>query len=70
MEKLLWILPALACPAVMGAMMWVMMCPGRQQSPPGGPQEQELTQLRAEIDELRTQQRDRAVPADVPTSTP
>jgi hypothetical protein len=70
MEKLLWILPALACPAVMGAMMWAMMRPGRQQSPPGGPHEQELTQLRAEIDELRTQQRDRAVPADVPTSTP
>jgi len=70
MEKLLWILPALACPAVMGAMMWVMMRPGRQHSPPGGPQEHELTQLRDEIDELRTQQRDRAVPADVPTSTP
>jgi hypothetical protein len=70
MERLLWVLPALVCPAVMGAMMWVMMRPGRRQSPPGSPQEQELTQLRAEIDQLRTQQRDRAVPADVPTRTP
>jgi len=69
MEKLLWVLPALACPVGMGFMMWMMMRPGRQQSASAaGGSPQELAQLRAEIDDLRAQQH--AVPADVPTSTP
>lgn len=51
---------ALACPAGMGLMMWVMMRGGRQRpSPPPTAHQATVDQLRlAEIDELRA--RDRA----------
>ncbi|MGH8774398.1 MAG: hypothetical protein ACRDWI_04235 [Jiangellaceae bacterium] len=56
MENLLYLLPLLACPVVMGAMMWIMMRPGRKQpKEPDTPTaaDQELAQLRAEVDTLR-----------------
>ncbi|MEE2049681.1 hypothetical protein [Nocardiopsis tropica] len=56
---MLYILALLACPVGMGAMMWMMMRrpsggQAPQQSRPGA-QEQELAQLRAEIQDLRTE---------------
>lgn len=58
MQNLPFILAALACPLGMGAMMFFMMRPGKQQNQPGGrQQDQEIAQLRAQVAELREQQR-------------
>ena len=67
MSQLLRYLPILACPIGMGLMMWMMMPRGRSEpaQPPlhGSPamtpaQEAELTALRAELDQLRAEDRD------------
>ena len=62
MDKLLYLLPALGCPAGMGAMMWFMMRrPGGQQAPLAGQlslQDHEIAALRAEVDQLRAGRRD------------
>jgi hypothetical protein len=50
MRDVLLILPALACPAGMGLMAWCMARSGRRSS---GGRDEELAQLREELDELR-----------------
>ena len=55
MDKLLYLLPVLACPVGMGLMMWLMMRPKHGSQPVPGADQQELLRLRKEIDALRTQ---------------
>jgi hypothetical protein len=59
MERLLWALPALACPIGMGLMMWMMMRPGQKQPADASAtsaRQDELAQLRSEIAALRQAQ--------------
>jgi len=63
----LYSLALLACPVGMGLMMWLMMRGNKQsdKTQPGpGPTETdaELTRLRAELDQLRSEARDRNAP--------
>jgi hypothetical protein len=68
MQHLLSSLALLACPVGMGLMMWMMMRGGSGQSvgsstqPPEmtPAQQTELAQLRAELDQLRSEERGRA----------
>lgn len=56
MNNLLYLLPVLACPVAMGAMMWVMMRPKKDQAPAPpatATSEQELVELRQEVEDLR-----------------
>lgn len=57
MQQLLYILPALVCPVVMGLMMWFMMRGhGHDKEQKATPeQEQELAALRAQVEALRRQ---------------
>lgn len=59
MAELLYPLALLACPVGMGLMMWMMMRGNKQESPQPGhaPTPDELTRLRAEVDQLRAAQR-------------
>lgn len=71
MDKLLYVLPALACPVGMGAMTWLMMRGGNKGMNMGGvrpdPQAQELDVLRAQVADLRAKVEE---PRDaVPTET-
>lgn len=52
MDQLLAALPLLACPIMMGAMMWWMARKGHARDQPQ-PQDREIAQLRAELDDLR-----------------
>ncbi|APX03582.1 hypothetical protein [Arthrobacter sp. QXT-31] len=54
MEQFLLFLPALACPIVMGLMMWLMMRGrGSNEKAATPDQEQELARLQAQIEALR-----------------
>jgi hypothetical protein len=55
MDKLLYLLPVLACPIGMGLMMWLMMRPKHGSQPATTADQQELLRLRKEIDALRTE---------------
>jgi hypothetical protein len=66
MQQLLSTLPLLACPLGMGLIMWLMMRGGNSRPDSAGPQpasmtpaqQTELTRLRAELDQLRAEDRD------------
>jgi hypothetical protein len=62
MPESLYVLAVLACPIGMGAMMWFMMRGGTGKQDATDSQDAardaELTQLRAEVDQLRAAQRD------------
>lgn len=54
MKDFLYVLPALACPVGMGAMMWFMMRGNKKPADQAAdPREQELAALRNEIADLR-----------------
>ena len=68
MSQLLYAVPLLACPVGMGLMMYFMMRGSKQDSPqppiqagiqPTTDASAELTQLRAEVDQLRAAQQER-----------
>lgn len=59
MSEALLTLAVLACPVGMGLMMWFMMRSNKNTSPPPpSTSDAELTQLRAEVEQLRAEQRD------------
>ena len=60
MTQFLYFLPLLTCPIVMGAMMFFMMRGNKNEQQPEPGSAQELVRMRAEIDQLRAQQRDDA----------
>ena len=56
MQTLFVGLAALACPVGMGAMMWMMMRGGNKNAgDTGGPGQQQVEQLRSEIDQLKAE---------------
>lgn len=52
MDQLLAALPLLACPIMMGAVMWWMARNGHSHDQPQT-QDRDIAQLRAELDDLR-----------------
>ncbi len=61
MAEALYALALLACPVGMGVMMWLMMRGGKHSAPPAQPHVHDaaLVALRAEVDQLRAEQRNR-----------
>jgi hypothetical protein len=53
MQALFYGIAALACPVGMGVMMWLMMRGGRNKSGADIAGQQQVAQLRTEIDELK-----------------
>ncbi|MDQ2883469.1 MAG: hypothetical protein M3Y48_20500 [Actinomycetota bacterium] len=53
MQSLLWVLAVLACPVGMGLMMWMMV--RGQRTGAGDTSERQVTQLRAEIGQLKAE---------------
>ena len=73
MPKLLYVLPALACPIGMGLMMFMMMKPGKaRQNPATMPssQDTELVALREQVADLREQVRGAGRAAPVQDAVP
>ena len=74
MSEIFYAAAILACPVGMGVMMWFMMRgmkspPPKQDHPKHTSADAELTQLRAEMDQLRAAQRDaRPTTAGSPTT--
>ncbi len=74
MPEIFYAAALLACPVGMGVMMWFMMRgmksqPPEQDQPKHTSADAELTQLRAEMDQLRAAQRDvRPTTAGSPTT--
>lgn len=67
MEQSLLALAVLACPVGMGLMMWLMMRGQKRPAPPEegsspSPADAEFASLRAELDQLRAETRDRQTP--------
>lgn len=60
MQALFYGIAALACPVGMGVMMWLMMRGGQNKSAADGGGQQQVAQLRAEIDELKADRAARA----------
>ena len=59
MTQLFYSLAVLACPLGMGVMMWMMMRGGKKEpQQPSAPSAEELTRLRAEVDQLKAAARD------------
>jgi hypothetical protein len=63
MTEAFYALAVLACPVGMGVMMWLMMRGGNHAAPTPQPSQPsagdaELAALRAEVDQLRAEQRD------------
>jgi hypothetical protein len=55
MSELLYALALLACPLVMGSMMWMMMRGQQPATQATAAKQEELANLRAEIDQLRAE---------------
>lgn len=53
MQSVLWGIAVLACPVGMGLMMWLMM--RGQRKDPGDVNEQQVAQLRAEVEQLKAE---------------
>lgn len=73
MDKLLYLLPVLACPIMMGAMMWLMMrgnkaAPATAAAQPDSNTQEEMAILRAEIATLRAGAQEQ--PRDIRGVTP
>lgn len=51
-----YLLVVLACPIAMGLMMWMMMRGGKSERPHSG-RDQDIADLRAEVDQLRAAQK-------------
>ncbi|MEU0721788.1 hypothetical protein ABZ498_32000 [Streptomyces lavendulocolor] len=67
MRELINLLPLLACPVGMGAMMWFMMRSGRKTTgaaPSQDTRQQELAALRKQVDDLKQQMGDDAQAPD------
>lgn len=58
MSELFYALAILACPVAMGVMMWFMMKGMGSSTPAPEARPEELASLRAELDQLRSAQRD------------
>lgn len=71
MSGLLLSLVILACPVVMGLMMWMMMRGGNSQTAQQPqPQSDEIVRLRAEVDQLRAETTDRVADRELTPDRP
>lgn len=72
MTETFYALAVLACPVGMGLMMWLMMRGGKQSAPAPSLKptatDAEIAALRAEVDQLRAEQRDRGTNLAAPSA--
>jgi hypothetical protein len=54
MQSVLWGIAVLACPVGMGLMMWLMMR-GQRKDPAGDTSQEQVAQLRAEVEQLKSE---------------